>query len=436
MNSTAPVLPLELLYLIINAIDTSSSNGRQSLSACSYTNRSFTTLCQERFFRDVEISCICLIETDHTLNFADSEQTTSHKLLTLLAASPHIGSYIQNLTVIVSSPRPRSSGEHSNTSESPFSLYTIIPQLPHLMGFLMPADGLLNWANLEDRMRDVLLSVVQRVTKLDLNMLTYVPVSIFSGCSKLQELRISLLLINRTEMASFPMGDVQLQSLEVGVNLRRPRSHALWFKQPSSPINLSQLRRLILSDRWSTVIDEIREILALCSNTFEELDFWVDQNSTYQPPYPKQPLDLGSFTNLRYLTIRSYTRPYLRPSRGQENDISYITATLKSLPFLLLHHKQVQLDVVVYIDHLPNFDTEVALLPWSDFIDLLDDDSISCYFAHVRLSIMRVLQTTSPALPTDASFEMLTNILDKNKGLKKLRTKGILTYGTFEYFLP
>ncbi|KAF8869739.1 hypothetical protein CPB84DRAFT_962527 [Gymnopilus junonius] len=103
-------------------------------------------------------------------------------------------------------------------------------------------------------------------------------------------------------------------------------------------IDPSQLRRLKLSDQQSTLIDDFNPLL-----TLEELNFWVDQYiiGTHQPSYPKQPLDLGSFNKLQYLTICSYIHPYIQPSRDQDNDISYIAVTLRSLPFPLLHHEQV-----------------------------------------------------------------------------------------------
>lgn len=92
---------------------------------------------------------------------------------------------------------------------------------------------------------------------------------------------------------------------------------------------------------------------------------------------------------------------------------------LKTLPFHLLRPRQVRVDLVIR-EVISSFDTDLHLLPWSDLINLLDDNRLSSYFASVKLEIEQ--------LNINTSIAALTRILDKNEGLKKLREKGILSY--------
>lgn len=275
------VLPYELLYCIMDVFDAASPEGRLSLFACSYANRALSTICQERLFRNVEISYRLFRDDNFHLVFRDDERTTGHKFLDFLAGSPHIGPYVQNFTINAMKPSGRpmsfaSSGLSDTSSNTPsFSLYKIVPRLRNLKGFIIThTDGyyFCHWNAVEQRTKTFFISIVPLLTKIDLYLFVHLPLSMFSNSTNLEELRVSYLDMDREDVTPPSVSKVKLQALEVGYPAGEREPWTPWFNMPRLPLDVSKLRKLKLSDPYCPVLD-IDETLKLCSETLEELDF-------------------------------------------------------------------------------------------------------------------------------------------------------------------
>jgi len=79
----------------------------------------------------------------------------------------------------------------------------------------------------------------------------------------------------------------------------------------------------------------------------------------------------------------------------------------------------------------PEYDHLLPLLPWSDLIDLLDDDRQSSCFTIVELGIAQFYSHNAKWI--NMTLAALTHLLDKNEGLKRLREKEILLYESYDY---
>ncbi|KAF8869731.1 hypothetical protein CPB84DRAFT_962199 [Gymnopilus junonius] len=238
------VLPLELLFHIIDSIDSSSSEGRQSLSACACVHHALLIICQERLFRDIELSYF--LNDDHKIVFCDGQGTTGHKFLGLLAASPHIGSHVRNLTInVVGGTALPKSFELCSTSPS-FSFYRIVPQLSNLQGLFAHNRNGFYRDVFDERTESFFINLAPSLTKLDLFLLPPLPLSIFSNCNRLEELHINGLTM---DVAHLPMNmnKVKLRVLEVSygpTHDNKPMTPL--FSAPSSPLDISHLRSLKL----------------------------------------------------------------------------------------------------------------------------------------------------------------------------------------------
>lgn len=278
-----PVLPRELFYRIINAIDAGSPEGRQSLISCSYTDRALSVISQERIFRNVQISYVIWITQGNDKTLLDYEGTTGHKFRDLLAGSPHIGPFVQNLTIKMLSIRRFNSAtlaKYSKTSSKTalFSLYAIVPQLRNLKGLILPNSiNHVMWSSVEEHAKAFFTSIIPTLTKLDLLYFTHLPLSMFYGRDNLEELHVSSLYMDTTQTSQTAIRKVKLRVLEVANLGVGNKPDSLWFTMRNSPFDISQLRSLKLSDR-SPWLSEINEMLTLCSHTLEELDF-------HPPPY-------------------------------------------------------------------------------------------------------------------------------------------------------
>lgn len=125
----------------------------------------------------------------------------------------------------------------------------------------------------------------------------------------------------------------------------------------------------------------------------------------------------------------------IRPQSIEKSnyDLFYMAKTLKSLPFDVFRPKQLELTVgmICYLYHPEN---SLPLLPWFHLIDILEDDQLLPFFTDVKLSIP-TLWTGHGSERQVMSSATLTRILDRNEGLKKLREKGILSYGFHPRYL-
>ena len=94
-----PILPPELIILIINNIDSSSIEGRDTLSAFGQTGHAFRVVCQEILFQDLKIvdryPPYSRIEPRE--NMIRLEHPRSQRFNDILREAPHLGGYIQSL---------------------------------------------------------------------------------------------------------------------------------------------------------------------------------------------------------------------------------------------------------------------------------------------------------------------------------------------------
>ena len=137
------------------------------------------------------------------------------------------------------------------------------------------------------------------------------------------------------------------------------------------------------------------------------------------------PVNLNSLLRLRHLEIVWN----LDAANLQHCDrLLYIARTLKTLPFGELRPQQLQLDLFLSFYGLPNFEADLHHLPWSSLIELFEDARSSERFSEVKLKIARLERHGHKRVPVDMTTPELTEILDANKRLKKLRETGLLSY--------
>ncbi|KAF8869740.1 hypothetical protein CPB84DRAFT_1968445, partial [Gymnopilus junonius] len=273
-------LLLELLFAIITHIDPSSPEGRRCLSACTCTNHALLGYCQRLLFRDVELSYLFLLNEDRRIVFCDDQGMTGQKFLHLLDASPHIGSYIENLTITVEVPTGRrkpfelATPTHESSSSDLFSLYKIVPRLTNLKGFITSHTQRAHWSVLDDCTKSSFVGLFPLLRKLDLFLLVFLLMSVFSDCASLEELHV---WGAETDLDYLPanVDKVKIRALEVGYGPDPSRKPiAPLFSPPHSPLDISHLRNIKLTDALLPVSD-VDDILKLCSNNLQELDLFL-----------------------------------------------------------------------------------------------------------------------------------------------------------------
>ncbi|KAF8874954.1 hypothetical protein CPB84DRAFT_1752831 [Gymnopilus junonius] len=239
---------------------------------------------------------------------------------------------------------------------------------------------------------------------------------------------MSFLNLDTKKVTQYVADRVKLRSLHIDrCPLVRTGTVASWFKAPQSPLDISELRSLQLTNPYYPVV-VVDEILALSSKALENLTLSVDLYGPHPQRLPEKTPDLGSLHNLCHLTIHTRIRslPYWQPDVKEKNDLSYIATMLKTLPFNTFRPRQLQLDILMPVN-LSDFDTNLPLLPWSDLIGLLEDAQMAPCFSSVHLRIKR-LRYEKDLQPKDVDMTpvALAFVLDKNDGLKRLREKGLL----------
>ena len=444
-----PILPYDLLFLVIDSIDSSSADGRQSLSAFSLADLNLRTACQERLFREVEITYVGSTGSPHTgqgFDLCDGEYTTGWRFRDLLMESPHIGPYVKKLKILIfASVGPERRLAFSVSPE--FSLYAIVPRLPNLKKFLASQDGPFGWYNVGDRMRDFLTTVASSVTELDLLPFSSIPISIFLGSHNLRALGISHLDKGETNSTQGSVAKTKLRELHVGLPLVNNARITTWFNTPRSPLDISELLSLKFSNTVALKAN-LNGLLALCSSTLRELSFHLDlygtmvfssfcrralNEPTGDDTTSAVPLvDLGRSHELSHLTIRSSIRSgderIAMPTRFDA--LQSVAAILNTLPFEKLRPRQVQFDLNLTVLYLGDFDNDLPSLPWFDILDVLEEDRFLSLFSEIRIYIRRIQHDVHP-VHVNMSPEALTLIFDKNERMKKLRERGLLSYHAY-----
>ena len=174
----SPALPYELLFLVIENIDSSSVEGHRTLSAISLSNRSLRFACQDRMFKDVKISYLgpsFAQDMERGIDFWDGELTTGWKFRDLLFESPHIRPYVERLTITILPSLNRPQGYIASSTSATFSLYDIGHLLPNLKKFLTFQTGPFGWYSVSERIRAFFVTIASSVNELDLRPFRLVP---------------------------------------------------------------------------------------------------------------------------------------------------------------------------------------------------------------------------------------------------------------------
>ncbi|PPQ71724.1 hypothetical protein CVT26_007634 [Gymnopilus dilepis] len=428
----SPFLPQELLFHIIDNVDPSSEQGQQSLRATSLAGHALRIICQERLFQKVQISYVASVDHLRGMIFilSEDERTTGQRFRDVLNRSPHIGAYVQSLT-INTSKKPWSGsldpedmfGLPKCYSELPsFSLYSIVAAMPNLKKFSVSSSSSKTFFagnNVGKCMHACLSSIVSRVTDLDLTILPSIPVSIFSGSSSLQDLRVSSLKKSNTLTAQGAVTKTKLRKLMFLFLCPEDRVVIKWLNSPHSPLDISELRSLSGSIIPLYSASILNEWLPLCFSALEELKFTVKPSESGS----SRVVDLKRLLRLRQLKITATV------TNHNSQHLVYISRTLNTLPFRQLRPRQLHLELTMRVNDLPHFGTNLPLLHWTDLVTTLEDNRAFPCFSQVKIRIGRFESRLShEKIRINTSVTELTQILDKNDGLRKLRERGLLSY--------
>ncbi|PPQ97615.1 hypothetical protein CVT26_002373 [Gymnopilus dilepis] len=420
-----PILPNELIFLIIDHIDPSSAKGRRSLSAFSLTNRDFRFACQKRMFQNVEISFQVKVPARNFLAgrgervyFGDCGCSTGWKLRDLLTRSPHIGQYVQHLKIVLS--LSMFSEWCLASSESPdFSLYAVTPRLLNLKKVSAFQEGLYACYPIGERMQAFLTTLTSTVAELDLFGFSAVPAAIFSGCHNLRELGVSTLEVGEGSFIQGSVTTVKLRKLHIGFSRSKART-TTWFSTPQSPLDISELVSLTFANHLVSKRD-LNGLLALCFSTLEELKFCIyrmlvggSDDNVIEPAAA----DLGGLHKLRSLTLIIRDQDL-----GMPDQLLSIAAILKSLPFRNLQPQQLRID----LSFAEKFNANHPHLPWSCIVDSLEENKYLSRLSGVNIIFGHVDPDRLPARANTT----LTQILDQNECLRNLREGGLLSYQSY-----
>ncbi|PPQ72241.1 hypothetical protein CVT26_007000 [Gymnopilus dilepis] len=448
-------LPLELLEKIMHDVDMDSKEGRSTVSAFACTNHTFAKLGQKILFHDIKIDYIQESKVDlrtqtTTYFYCDADtrvkrSVSGQRFLDLLRKSPHIAPYVYKLTIAIYrwadppawhgfffQPPPPS----TPTSEmDSFSLYAIIPQLPNLDCFMGYDPAPTPWQMTEERAQAFFASIIPKFRDLCLFLFQDVPTHLFADCEKLEELTVVSLdptpPSSPHSLQKPGSGKANLRFLEVGYRVTATEGvpMAKWFCDPAYPaLSLSSLRCLQVLDPGCDG-NHLADMLALCSDTLEELDIHLR--------VPERTPELSSLHKLRKLTIRlqAFGRSALtgrsRGDQSQLNPFPHALATLRTLPLATFLPQQLYLNVVLRLISLDNFNNALPRLPgWSDLTRYLNEDPTKIALSHTRLELQ---QRDRFKKPLSVPLPQIVEILDKNAGLRALKEEMRLTY---DYALP
>ncbi|KAF8874960.1 hypothetical protein CPB84DRAFT_1797090 [Gymnopilus junonius] len=414
MALTSAVLANELLDLILDYTADGSPEGQKALLACACVNHALQSMSRKRIFRAVKVSYESLYDSDVNIVLVDAVGTTGAKFRDLIAASPEIGAYVQELQVDVVSRKDPAAKLKKFAVRSSLVVH--------------------RWSTFERRTQQFFIDVISHIQELDLQLFELFPISSFFGRNNLRSLRVPSLVWDPDDTKQTPTSKVVLDFLDVGYGSGSPVDINSCFASPWSPFSISQLRTLRLSNPYFMDF-EINELLALCSNTLESLTLEVDIFGHYNIPLPPEFPKLSSLQMLRHLTIKSAIHGYVyeQPSSHSprsNNDISHIASMLNSLPTKDHHRRAIlRVDIIFAVIDVSKFNITFPLLPWTDFIETLNNPQISCYLNHVNIKIHRFETHGRNGLKRlhDIPTPALCDILDRNEGLKGLRQRGILT---------
>ncbi|KAF8909719.1 hypothetical protein CPB84DRAFT_1765296 [Gymnopilus junonius] len=406
------ILAHELLDLILDQIDANSPEGRTSLSACSRASHLLQSMCRLRIFRHVNISYESCDYDFKTKTVLVDDISTGAKFLDLITTTPLIASY--------------------SSDKEGFSLYAIVPRLMNLCKFAARLPIYANsWHSFEKRTQLFFLDITSRVQELDLQLFQEFPVSAFFGRNNLRSLRVSSLHWEPEDGTQSTATKVKLISLDVGCDSLSFQDTRPCFSSPWSPFDLSHLRSLRFSNHYF-MDHEINELLALCSSTLESLSISVDVFDHYRPPTRSEFPTLSDLQQLRHLEFKvtingqGYRQALLSHSANETNDISHIASILNTLS----PPPDLQIDLLLKVINMPNFDIEFILLPWAELVEVLNGPRMAGHLKEVKFVIQRYERGRNRWNLTkvdDIAIPTLYQILDCNEGLKDLRQRGILT---------
>ncbi|KDR83193.1 hypothetical protein GALMADRAFT_221124 [Galerina marginata CBS 339.88] len=275
LRNPSLVFPIELLELVLNNLQIDNDDDQKSLISCSYANHILRIICQKRLFQNVVVTHGVLYPSRTVvISFFDYEHSTGYRFLRLLDASPHIGSYVRNITLEAVYLLSLPDADTTSSRDPKFSLHAILSRLQNLQKFDIWARGDLPWSQLDEPTKTLLRNLTQSVPVLDFLAIEDIPISFFYNSAALQELCLrsfgrhadpTAVLHTRAKLRALQIGHAS-ESRDLA-----PNELLSWFQPASSPFDVTHLVDLaLLSDEYW--VSDIQGMLELCSNTLEKLD--------------------------------------------------------------------------------------------------------------------------------------------------------------------
>ncbi|KDR83187.1 hypothetical protein GALMADRAFT_239024 [Galerina marginata CBS 339.88] len=430
-------LPIEVLELIVDNVNSVPSEDRQALVNCSYANQVLGVMCQKRIFRNIQIKQ----EVDRVARegylFTEARGSDGERFLELIKTekSRHLASYVRNLTINIvhaleyNHGRSELNPRNHNSTDPHFPLYAIVPRLQNLKRFAVITSDpgmAVEWDTMESRLLTFLSDIAQQVPELDFRFFLDPGMEIFSNCPSLEVLLISAVHTNTTAP---PPSKAKLRFFDFGshspsqVKGDWALSH---FDPIYSPLDLTHLTGLKLSSIVFFASD-VNSILALCANTLESLDLRVglygecklSYRSGFTVSRPEVTLpNLSSLHILRSLTLRTQISSYASPDFYWSNTPT-VAAILQTLPRNIYSPFKLVVDTGLLHctpDHLARF-------PWSEIVDVLCQDPLSGSLATVEFTFHQRLKRYPSESISDTN--RLAEILDRNDALRQFSNKTI-----------
>jgi len=161
MDPSSPSLPVEVLHVILNEVD--SSNDQQTLKVCSLVSRLFLMLCRKHLFSSVTI----LVAPDaDNADDEDQQNESAVQFLSFLVTDDHASSFIQNLCIRNDTGVPMS----STWTTVARSLDRLLPKLSLLTSLSIHGNLIADWTSSDITLRVGLMRLCRRPTLKALNL--------------------------------------------------------------------------------------------------------------------------------------------------------------------------------------------------------------------------------------------------------------------------
>ncbi|KAF8802232.1 hypothetical protein BYT27DRAFT_7113337 [Phlegmacium glaucopus] len=347
MDPSSRSLPVEILHVIFNEVD--SSNDQQTLKVCSLASRLFCVLCRKHLFSRVTI----LVTPDTTGDDEDQQNNSAVQFLSFLVADDHTSSFIQNLSIRNDTGVPLSSTWTTVTR----SLHELLPKLSRLTSLSIHGNLIADWTSSVTALRDVLMRLCRR--------------------PNLKTLNLNFLGISQQEMFSFVgVTNLSLSSIHLNPDALYPVSGLQ--ENLSSPNNASRLSTLSVDFRDLRVSQVMWSLAKAAASTLESLK-WMSSPYYRQQQVFLHLIDLQILPKLTSLAICIPLR-----EESSLRDLIILLGTSPERNVLEI------LEIVCDYDHLPAV-SSISTWAWQELDDVLASPALAGLQA-IRVSIKNLIR--------------------------------------------